>query len=595
MRFFVMMILLWLGAAPVRAVEPEWQHSLILFGEPKYSWNFKHFDYVNPTAPKGGTLKLAHPATFDSLNNYILKGVKAPGLSMLYDTLMVGSLDEPQTYYPLIADAYRIAGDRSWIEFRLRPKARWHDGKPITPEDIVWSLNIIKTEADPVYRLTFAPLAEAEKTGKRTVRFTFADTTNREAPLLAAGLPILPKHYYESVEFNKTTLTPPLGSGPYRVDTVDVGRHITYARVKDYWGRGLPVNRGRHNFDSIRYDVYRDDTVALEALKAGEYDFRREYVARNWATAYNIPAVAEGRLIKTELPSQLPQGMQAFFFNLRQPYLSHWAVREAIALTMDFEWTNRTIFYDAYRRNRSFFQYTPFEARGVPKGKEMALLEPFRDRLPERLFTDEFKLPVTDGSGQNRANLLKAQALLEEAGYPLEDGKRIDPVTGEPIRIEFMLHQATMQRVIMPMLKGLEKLGIQGAIRLVDDAQYQRRLETRDFDIVSGWINLGVFFPGVEQINYWHSSQADVEGSNNITGLAHPAVDAMLERIVAAHTLAELTPAARALDRILLWEHIVIPHWHSNSFRVTWWDKFGKPKIDPPYGLALDSWWAKTR
>lgn len=591
LRLFLFVILF-----PVIAIaqEPSWQYALTLFGTPKYHAWFRHFDYVNPNAPKGGTVKLMHPNTFDSLNLFILKGVKAPGIEMLNETMMTSALDEPQTYYPLLATAFRLDPERKWIEFRLNPAARWNDGKPVTAEDVVWSLKILKKEADPIYRLAYAPLAKVEKIKQGQVRFTFAEPVQREAPILAATLPILPKHYYKEVEFNKTTLTPPLGSGPYKVLAVDPGRSITFERVKNYWGENLPVNRGRHNFDVIRYDVYRDATVGLEAFKAGEYDMRQENIARSWATAYDTPALRDGRMIKVDIANEVPQGMQAFFFNLRKPYLADRRVREAIALTMDYEWINNTLFYNAYERNDSFFQYTPFAATTqLPGPRERELLEPYKDILPPHIFDQSFSLPKTDGSGQNRKNLLKAQSLLDEAGLELVDGKRIDPSTGEPMKIEFLLNQSTMQRVILPMRKGLKQLGIDGTLRLVDDSQYQQRLDTRDYDIVSGWINLGVFFPGVEQKSLWHSSQANSEGSPNISGLSNPAVDALLERITNAHTLEDLTPAARALDRILLWEHVVIPHWHNSTFRVAYWNKFGKPSIDPKYGFAFDSWWIK--
>ncbi|MDG1288022.1 MAG: extracellular solute-binding protein [Rickettsiales bacterium] len=578
---------------PLSTQAASWNHALVLFGSPKYSADFTHFDYAHPNAPKGGTAKMASSSSFDSVNAFILKGVKAPGLNLIYDSLMTGALDEPQTYYPLLAKRFKLADDKSWIEFELNSKATWQDGRPVTPEDVIWTLETLKTKADPVYRITYQPLEKADKTGPNRVRITFTDDTNREAPILAATLPILPKHYYETVEFERTTLTPPVASGPYRISQVDVGRSITYQRNPDYWGKNLPVNRGHYNMDTLRYDVYRDSTIQLEALKAGEFDIHREYISRNWATAYDSPAVKNGRLIKIALPDATPQGMQAFFFNLRQPDLSDRAVREAIALTMDFEWTNKALFYGAYLRNASFFGKTQFAATGLPSKAELILLEPFRDSLPAELFTQEHKVPASDGSGQNRDNLLKAQAILKAAGYELKEGKRINPVTGKPLSIEFMLNQPTMQRVIMPMLRGLKKLGIEGRIRLVDDAQYQRRVETRDFDIVSNWINLGVVFPGIEQVNYWHSSQAKVEGSNNMTGMSHPAVDAMLTRISQARTLEDLEPAARALDRILLHEQVIIAHWYSGSFRMAFWNKFGRPKTPPQYGLGFDTWWIK--
>lgn len=593
MRFVLLMIVL-LFPLQTFAAAGKWQHALTLFGEPKYSRWFTHYDYVNPQAPKGGVVKLASPSTFDSVNAYILKGIKAPGLSNLNETLMTGSLDEPQTYYPLIAKDFRRDTENKWIEFRLNPKAKWHDGMPITAEDVAWSLETLKKEGDPMYRLSYAPLRKAKVTKEKTVKFYFAEPVQREAALLAATVPVLPKHYYQKVEFNKTTLTSPLGSGPYKVKSMEAGRNIVYERVKDYWGKDLPVNRGRYNFDIIRYDVYRDATVALEALKAGEYDIRLENIARNWATAYNTPAVADGRLIKENIPNEVPQGMQAFFFNLRNPVLQDRRVRKAISLTMDFEWINSRLFYNAYKRNLSFFQFTPFSAsKQLPGPQEKALLEPYRDILPPEIFEKMFTLTQTDGSGQNRKNLLKAQQLLDEAGIPLVDGKRIDPHTGEPMKIEFLLNQPTMQRVILPMRKGLRQLGIEGALRIVDDSQYQRRLETFDYDVISNWINLGVFFPGVEQTNQWHSTQAEVEGSNNYCGTKHPAIDALVEKINSAHSLEELIPAGRALDRILMWEYVTIPHWYNSSTRAAYWNKFGKPKVTPKYGFPFDAWWVK--
>lgn len=591
---FLLIILLVIGVSlQGLAASDSWQHALILFGEAKYSANFRHFDYVNPNAPAGGKAKMASPSSFDSVNAFIMKGVKAPGLTMIYDSLMVASLDEPQAYYPLIASRFRMGDNKRWIEFEINPNARWHDGKPITPEDVIWTLETLKTKAAPVYKITYQPLEKAIQTAKNRVRIEFSEGAHREVPILAASMTILPKHYYETVEFEKTTLTPPLGSGPYKISAVDVGRSIRYERVDDYWGKRLPTRIGQHNIATLNYDVYRDSTVQLEALKAGEFDIHREYISRNWATAYNSPAIIEGRLIKTEIADHNPQGMQAFFLNQRKADLSHRAVREAIAMTMDFEWTNKTLFYGAYKRNRSFFGNTQFAANQMPSEAEITLLEPFRKQLPPELFSKVPAQPMTDGSGQNRQNLLRAQHILNLAGFTLVDGKRLNPKTGKPLSVEFMLSQPTMQRVIMPMLRGLKKLGIEGRVRIVDDAQYQRRLETRDFDIVSSWINLGVIFPGIEQYNYWHSSQATIEGSNNLTGMNNPAVDAMIKAINSATTLAELQPAARAIDRILLWEHAVIPHWHSGSYRMAFWNKFGRPEEAPKYGLGFDTWWIK--
>jgi microcin C transport system substrate-binding protein len=495
--------------------------------------------------------------------------------------------------YGLIADSVDVSADRSSATFTINPAARWHDGTPITPEDVVFSFAALRDKGDPTYRILFSPIAGVEKTGHRSITFTFTDKTNRELPLVAASMPVLPAHYYAANDFEKTTLEPPLGSGPYRIESVDAGRSLTYALLPDYWGRNLPINRGQNNFAKIRYDMYRDENVALEAFKAGEYDFRQEYIARNWATAYESPALAAGKFIKRTVPDGRPQGMQAFAYNTRKPALSDRRVREAVGLSMDFAWLNRTIFFSAYMRNDSYFNNTQFASSGVPTGAELSLLKSFAKDLPPALFTQPFKLPETDGSGNARANLVKAQTLLEEAGWIIKDGKRVNAKTGEKLSLEFMLRQPTMERVIAPMRKNLAKLGIDTFIRLVDDAQYQKRIDSHDFDIVTMWINRGVFFPGSEQVSLWQSSQADVKGSNNITGVKNPAIDALLARISNARSLEELTSAARALDRILLWEHYAIPHWRSGTFRVAYWDKFGMPEKPPIYSLGFQTWWKK--
>ncbi len=582
---------LFMAVIPAAYAAP--QHAMTLYGEPKYGPEVKHFEYVNPDAPKGGSVKLGEMGTYDSLNPYILKGVKAPGLSMLYESLMAQSMDEPQSMYGLIAESVDVAADRLSVTFVIRKEATWQDGTPITPEDVVFSLDALKTKGDPTYQLLYDQIAKVEKTGERAVTFTLKDAGNRELPFIAAQMPILPKAWFEKHPFENATLEPPMGSGPYKVSAVDPGRAITYTRVKDYWGANLPVNKGQYNFDTIRYDMYRDENVSLEGFKSGAYDFRQEYIARNWATAYDSPAVKDGRIIKKLVEHSIPQGMQAFLFNTRKPQFADARVREAIDMTLDFAWLNRTIFYDAYKRNTSYFQATPFAATGVPEGAELALLEPFKAELPPRLFSEPFTLPQTDGSGNIRDNLLKAQKLLEEAGWVVKDGKRVNAKTGERLSIEFLLRQPTMERVIGPMRKNLDRLGIESSIRMVDDAQYQKRTDNFDFDVVSIWINRGVFFPGNEQNLLWNSSQAEVKGSNNLAGLKSPAVDAVLKQLVSAKDLPALTAAGRALDRILLWEHLIIPNWHSNSFRIAYWDKFGQPAISPKYNIGFTTWWIK--
>ena len=537
---------------------------------------------------------MAETGSFDSVNPFILKGVKAPGVGMAFESLMTSSFDEPQTMYGLIAESVDIAPDRSHADFMLRPIAKWHDGTAITADDVVFSFDTLKGKGDPTFKILYAAIASVKKLDTRSVRFEFSDKENRELPMIAAQMPIISKAYYTAHDFEKTTLEAPLASGPYKVESVDQGRSIIFSRVKNYWGKDIAVNRGQYNFDVIRYDMYRDENVALEAIKAGAYDFRREYIARNWATAYDAPAVKDGRIIKREIPDMTPQGMQAFIFNTRRDKFSSAKVREALALTLDYEWTNKTIFYGAYKRNQSYFENTDFQAKGAPVGKELALLTPFKNELPPELFTQEFKVPTTDGSGNVRTNLLKAQSLLDAAGFAIKDGKRTDK-NGEPLSVEFMLRQPTMERVIAPMRKNLERLGITSSIRMVDESQYQKRTDEGDFDIVSVWINRGVFFPGNEQVSLWQSSQAVIKGSNNLGGVQNKVVDALLVALTSAKDEESLIAAGRALDRVLLWNHYIIPNWHSGVFRVAYWDKFGIPKVYPKYNIGFpQTWWMKS-
>lgn len=572
---------------------PVGTYGLAYFGDLKYGPSFDHFDYVNPDAAKGGEVKLAESGTFDSVHPFILKGVKAPGLNQTFDTLMVQSLDEPQSMYGLIAQSVHVASDNSYADFVLRPQARWHDGTPITADDVVFSFTTLKEKGDPTYKIIYAAVASCEKIGEDKVRFTFSDPENRQLPFLVGALPIISKTYFTAHAFNEATLTPILGSGPYRIESVEPGRSITYKRVDDYWAKDLPVNKGQYNFDRIRYDMYRDENIALEALKAGEFDFHREYIARNWATAYNTPAIRSGKLIKREIPDHTPQGMQCFIFNTRRAKFADRRVREAIARTLDFEWLNKAIFYDAYARNRSFFENTDFEAVGKPEGRELELLTPFAAQLPPELFEGPFENPGKDARN-TRQSLLEAQRLLEEAGWVIRDGRRIN-AAGRPLTVEFLLRQPTMERVIGPMRQNLERLGIGSSIRMVDDSQYQKRTDESDFDVISIWINRGLFFPGNEQIALWHSSQADVKGGNNLGGVKNAVVDSLLDSLSKATTKEELEAAGRALDRVLSFEYYVIPHWHSKSFRVAYWDKFGMPATPPKYDLGFQTWWIRPQ
>ena len=598
---------------------------IALYGNLKYSENFRHFEYVNPDAPKGGTLKLSTTATFDSVNPFILKGLAAPGIAgFVYQTLMTPSYDEPQSYYALIAESVTLSPDHKFADFVLNPKAVWDDGKPITADDVVWTFNTLKTQGHPSYRVLFKPIS-VQKIDARRVRFLFADTNQRELPLIAASMPVLPQHYFCSesvtnhqspvaskeakeesaretgggrlapacIPFDKTTLTPPVGSGPYRVKSIDPGRSITFERVKNYWAANLPTQIGLNNFDMIQFDVYRDDVVAAEGIKSHQFDYYEEYIARNWATAYDIPAVRDGQLIKARIPHKIPRGMQGFLFNTRESKFADDRVREAIGLTLDFEWMNKTLFYSAYERNSSYFNNTEFAASGRIGEEEVKMLDPYRKLLPKSIFNHAYKVPTTDGSGFARDNLIRAQKLLDDAGWVMKDGVRVNAQTGEALTIEFLMTQRTFERVIGIMRHNLDRLGIASSFRYVDASQYQKRLDHHQFDIVSIWWNQGTFYPGSEQYMFWHSSQADIEGSQNLGGVKNKAIDMLTEKIRHAQTLEELRPTARALDRVLLGEHYVIPHWNLSAWRVLYWDQFGRPAVTPAYNIGIDSWWAK--
>lgn len=565
-------------------------HAISLLDSIKYDPGFSRFDYVNPDAPKGGTVRLATLNAFDTLNPFTLNGVSAAGLGLTYDTLMTPSLDEASTSYGLLAETVRYPENNAWVEFDLRPEARWHDGKPVTPEDVIFSLNILKTEGNPFYAQYYANVVEAEKVGDHTVRFTF-DEPNKELPSILGQLVILPQHYWEGKDFAATTLEPPLGSGPYRIANVDAGRSITYERVENYWGADLPVNVGQHNFGTVRYDVYRDDTVAVEALKANEYDLRFEPSSALWATAYEVPAVEQGRLIKELIPDENGRGMQAFWFNTRLDKFADPIVREALGYAFDFEWANNNLFYNQYTRTNSFFVNSELASSGVPEGDELALLEPYRDQLPTELFTEPFTLPETDGSGNLRENLRTASQLLSEAGWEIQNGQLTNTATGEVMTIEFLLVSPTYERIVAPVVQNLQRLGIKANFRTVEPAQYQELVQGFDYDVILETIGQSQS-PGNEQRNYWSSASADAEGSQNYAGIKNPVVDELITKIISSPDRQSLISATHALDRVLLWSHYVIPNWYLPATRVVYWNKFGKPEAYPPYGLNFPSvWW----
>lgn len=590
-RLLITVLLPFLAVLPATAQEaPRPAHGVAMHGDLKYGPDFTHFDYADPAAIKGGTVTFASIGTFDSLNPYILKGVPAAGLSLVFRSLTTQSEDEAFSEYGDIAESIIMPEDRSWVAFDLRPEARWQDGVPITVEDVIFSLDILKTKGHPFYRAYYKNVVKAEKVGERRVKFTFEGGTNRELPLIVGQLPILPKHYFEGRDFARATLDPPVGSGPYRIKKVDPGRTIVYERVENWWGADIPVNKGRYNYDEVRYEYYRDSDVALEAFKAGQYDIRLENTAKLWATGYDGPALKKGWIKKDEIPFEGSAGMQGFVFNTRRSIFKDPRVRRALAYAFDFEWTNKTLFYGAYTRTESYFANTELAARGLPGPKELELLEPFRDRLPPEVFTEEYRAPRTDGSGNIRKNLRIALKMLREAGWRVKDGVLTNEETGEQMRFEILLVSPAFERIAGPFVKNLKRLGIEARIRTVDTSQYQNRLDNFDFDmIVAVWGQS--LSPGNEQRNYWSCEAAKTPGSRNYAGICDPVVDYLIGKIIEAPTREDLVAATRALDRVLLWGHYVIPHWHTRVIRVAYWDKFGRPEITPRYGLDLFAWW----
>ncbi|RBH59822.1 MULTISPECIES: extracellular solute-binding protein [Pseudomonas] len=568
------------------------QHALTLYNEPpKYPADFQHVDFVNPDAPKGGTFRQSSMGGFDSLNPFISKGVPADGLDLIYDTLMRHGLDEPFTEYGLVAEKIERAPDNSWVRFYLRPEARFHDGHPMRAEDVVFSFQTLIKDGAPLYRTYYADVDDVIAEDPLRVLFKFKRTTNRELPMILGQLPVLPKHWWADRDFNKGNLEFPLGSGPYKLAEVRAGRSVRYERVKDYWARDLPINRGFYNFDAMVMDYYRDGTVALEALKAGQFDYWLENSAKNWANAYNTPAVAQGRLIKEQIPNRNPTGMQGFIYNLRKPMFQDIRVREALSLLFDFEWTNKQLFNGAYHRTRSYFENSEMAATGLPDAAQLAILEPLRGKIPEQVFTQAFEPSVCDASGMIRPQQRRAYQLLLEAGWRIVDDKMVD-AQGKPVSIEFLLAQTDFERVLLPFKRNLADIGIDLVIRRVDVSQYINRLRSRDFDMVVGSFPQSNS-PGNEQREFWKSSSADKPGSRNLMGLKDPAVDELVEALIDSDSRQSLVEHARALDRVLQWGFYVIPNWHIKTWRVAYWDHIGHPKVSPAYDIGLDTWWIK--
>jgi microcin C transport system substrate-binding protein len=567
-------------------------HAIAMHGEPKYRPGFRHFDYVNPRAPKGGELRLAADGTFDNFNPFIPRGTAAAGSATMFESLLVGSADEPFTEYGLLAESIEVPKDRSWAVFTLRREARWHDGRPVSVEDVIFSLETLKKDGHPFYRFYYQAIAKAEPAGERKVRFTFAKGDNREMPLIAGQLPILPKHYWQGRDFSRTTLEPPLGSGPYRVAAFETGRYVVLERVRDYWGRELAVNRGMHNFDLIRYDYFRDETVIREAVKAGSIDLRVENQAKAWALDYDTPAVREGTLRMKAFKNERPTGMQSFAMNTRRPLFRDARVRHALAHAFDFEWSNRNLFFGQYKRTGSYFSNSELASSGLPGPEERKLLEPWRGKIPDEVFTRAYHPPSTDGSGWPRENLRRAFALLAEAGWVVRDLQLVHAQTGAPFSLEILLVSPAFERIVLPYVRNLRRLGIDARVRVVDSSQYINRLRAFDFDMmVANWGQSSS--PGNEQRDFWGSAAAGTPGSRNYTGIASPAVDALIDAVIAAPDRESLVQRTRALDRVLLRSHLVVPNWHSPVDRFVFWDKFGFPEPPPMQGTSTDFWWSK--
>lgn len=580
---------------PLAAQETIRSHGWAIHGSLKYPDSFPHFDYVNPEAPKGGSVVFGAAGTFDSLNPFILKGNPAQGASDIYDTLMVSSRDEANSEYGLLAERLEVDVDADGIytaiRFYLRAEARFHDEEPVRADDVVWSFNALREKGRPFFGFYYGNVVEAIALDDRTVEFRLSPGENKEMPLTLGQVPVMPRHYWEGRDFEAATLEPPLGSGPYRIRDVRPGESLTLERVPDYWAANLPVNRGHHNFDVIRYDYYRDRVVMLEALKGGEVDFRRENSAKFWATAYDVPAVKEGRLLQREFSHGRSTGMQAFVMNTRKPVFQDPRVREAMTYLWDFEWVNRNIMYEAYARTDSYFENSYLEADGLPGPAELAVLEPLRGDIPVRALTQRYSPPATDGTGNNRESLRRAMNLMREAGWEIQDGILTHTESGIPFRFEILLTQDLLVPHSQALVRGVERIGGQAIIpQPVDAAQYQSRLDTYDFDVVvSGWGQS--LSPGNEQREYWGSAAALRDGSRNLSGIQSNAIDTLIEALIASPDRETLIERTRALDRVLSWSFLGIPMFHTKTDRLAYWNRFGIPDEEPMLGTSPDFWW----
>jgi microcin C transport system substrate-binding protein len=585
-------------AAPAMANEGPERHGMSAFGDLKYPAGFKHLDYVNPNAPKGGTFSQVaatrvfnqNVLTFNSLNIFILKGDGAPGMELTFASLMARAADEPDALYGVAARAVRISADGLTYRFLMRPGIKFHDGSPLTAHDVAFSLKTLKEKGHPIAQQLLRDLVDAEASDDANVLVRFAPHRARDVPLFAASLPIFSRVYYSNHAFEDTTLEPPLGSGPYQVGRFETGRFIEYERVKNWWGADLPVGRGLNNFDVVRYEFYRDRDVAFEGFTSKTYLFREEFTSRIWATRYDFPAIREGRVKRDVIPDDTPSGAQGWFFNTRREKFKDRRLREAFIYAFDFEWTNKTLMYDSYKRTHSVFQNSDMMAVGKPSREELALLEPFRGKVPDEVFGEPFLPPVSDGSGQDRGMLRHATALLQEAGFVVKDGKRVTP-QGEPISVEFLIDEPTFQPHHMPFIKNLGTLGIDANLRIVDPVQFRKRVDDFDFDLTVQRFGFSST-PGDSLRSFFSSQAAGMRGSQNLAGMSDPVIDALIEKIIAADDRANLTHACRALDRVIRSGRYWVPHWYKASHWLAYWNVFSRPATKPRYARGIpETWW----
>ena len=570
-----------------------YMHGMAMHGDLKYKKNFKNFEYSNPDAPKKGKIKLSAIGTFDNLNPYILKGVAAYQTSYLFETLMKSSFDEPFSQYGLLAEKVMLPDHRKWVRFKLRNFAKFSDGTKVTSDDVIFSFKILMSKGHPAWKNYYSQVEEVLKINELEVQFNFSGETNRELPLIIGyQLPIFSKKYWSNKQFDKTTLDPPVGSGPYLISDLQPGRSITLKRDPNYWGKNLNVNIGRYNFDEIHTDYYRDVTVALEAFKSGAYDFRLENSSKNWATAYNFNATKNGQVIVEEIPYARPSGMQGFAFNTRKPIFKNRNVRKALTYAFDFEWSNKNLFYNAYTRTKSFFDNSELSSQSYPSKKELKILAKFKDKIPPEIFNEIYQPPRTDDKENGlRKNLRTARRILKDEGWIIQNDMLTNKITGEVLKFEILLRSPLFERIVLPLKRNFKKLGIEVSIRTVqDDSQYQKRLEEFDFDMVV--TNFGsVISPGNEQKNWWSSEAADQPGTQNIIGVKNPVIDEIIDKLISANDREELVLYTKVLDRILLFNYYLIPQFHIGHYRVAYWNKISRPEITSKYDLGFDFWW----